>query len=59
MLLMRILGQGRGCELLADDAEMLAADRFFRRMNWSPSPGGGQVPLSPEARACLRGYCEV
>ena len=32
LLLLRVLTQGRACELLADDEAMLAADRFFRRV---------------------------
>ena len=34
MLLMRILGQGRLCELIDDSDESLAIDLFFRKMNW-------------------------
>jgi len=34
MLLMRILGQGRLCELLEDSEAALAIDIFFRKMNW-------------------------
>ncbi len=34
MLVLRVLVQGRGCELLADSDEMLGIDRFFRRMNF-------------------------
>ena len=34
MLLMRILGQGRVCELLDDSDASLAIDIFFRKMNW-------------------------
>src|SRR5690606_27172930 len=34
LLMMRILGQGRLCELLADNEESLKIDMFFRRANW-------------------------
>jgi len=34
MLLMRILGQGRMCELLDDSEASLGIDIFFRKMNW-------------------------
>ena len=34
MLLMRIIGQGRLCELLDDSEASLKIDTFFRRMNW-------------------------
>jgi penicillin G amidase len=35
VLLMRILGQGRGSELLDNSDNMLAVDKFFRKMNWT------------------------
>ncbi len=34
MLMMRVLGQGRVCELLNDNDESLGVDKFFRQMNW-------------------------
>ncbi len=34
MLMMRVLGQGRLCELLNDSDESLGIDKFFRQMNW-------------------------
>jgi len=34
MLMMRVLGQGRLCELLNDSEESLGIDKFFRQMNW-------------------------
>jgi penicillin amidase len=57
-LLMRILGEGRGSELLEASDEMLAIDKFFRRMNWA----GGMAPelekLTPQAASCCAAYCE-
>jgi penicillin amidase len=58
MLLMRILGQGRGSEILESSEEMLAIDTFFRRMNWR----GGTAPeidkLTPEAQKFCAAYCD-
>ena len=58
MLLMRILGQGRGSELLEASDEMLRIDTFFRRMNW----GGDLAPeiarLTPAARTICDSYCQ-
>lgn len=58
MLLVRILGQGRGCELLDAGDEMLRIDRFFRRMNFA---GGAQKEidkLPPAHRAYGEAYCD-
>ncbi len=33
MLLMRVVAQGRASELLDSSTEMLASDRFYRRLN--------------------------
>ncbi|MGH7597569.1 MAG: penicillin acylase family protein, partial [bacterium] len=58
MLLMRILGQGRGSEFLEASDEMLAIDTFFRRMNWA----GGTAPeidkLTLEAKKFSLAYCD-
>ena len=58
MLLMRILGQGRACELLADDEGMLEADRFFRRMNWQAGTETQTAELESEVKTWLDSYCE-
>ncbi|MGH7452858.1 MAG: penicillin acylase family protein, partial [bacterium] len=59
MLLMRILGQGRGSEFLEASGEMLAIDTFFRRMNWA----GGTAPeidkLTLEGKKFCLAYCDV
>jgi penicillin amidase len=59
MLLMRILGQGRGAELLDAGDEMVAIDTFFRRMNWSGAASKEVEKFSPVAgeiaEACNRG----
>lgn len=58
MLVMRILGQGRGCECLDDSGEMLEVDRFFRRLDW-----GGRLKeqwnlLNAEEQGLLSAYCD-
>lgn len=58
MLLMRILGQGRGSELLEASEQMLGIDKFFRRMNWSDHIAEQETRLSPRARAVCQAYCD-
>lgn len=56
MLLMRVLGQGRACELLDGGDEMLQIDTFFRKMNWTGAMQKQQDALSPFSRECLEAY---
>jgi penicillin amidase len=58
MCLMRVVGQGRLCELLHDDDESLKIDRFFRRMNWSKHVGKELEKLNVEDHAALESYCK-
>ncbi|MFT5163747.1 MAG: penicillin amidase [Alteromonadaceae bacterium] len=58
MCLMRVLGQGRVCELLSDDDESLAIDRFFRRMNWSKNVTKELEKLNAEDHAAIESYCQ-
>jgi penicillin amidase len=58
MLLMRILGQGRVCELLDSSDAALHVDTFFRRMNWSGQAKPQTDALTPRARAHLEHYCQ-
>jgi penicillin amidase len=58
MLLMRILGEGRGSELLEASAEMLAIDKFFRRMNWAGGMQQETAKLTPQAKAFCTAYCQ-
>lgn len=58
LLMMRILGQGRLCELLSDTDESLAIDTFFRSANW-----GGHVDeqinqLDNNTKAVCQAYCD-
>lgn len=58
MLLMRILGKGRACELLDPGDETLAIDTFFRKMNWRGHTEE-QVNLLPDrTRAYLESYSD-
>ena len=57
MLLMRILGRGRGCEQLQDTAELLVWDRFFRRWNLGGDAVSEEAALSERARATVEAYC--
>jgi len=58
ILLMRILGQGRGSELLDASEDMLGIDTFFRRMNWSGKIAGELEKLPPDNRKYLESYSE-
>ncbi|MDT8274277.1 MAG: penicillin acylase family protein, partial [Desulfomonilia bacterium] len=57
LYLMRILGQGRGSELLDAGDEMLAIDTFFRRMNWASHMECELEKLTPEVRDLFQAYC--
>ena len=58
LLLMRILGKGRACELLEDSDEMLAIDQFFRRMNWCGHTEEPLRQLTAEERLILEAYSD-
>jgi penicillin amidase len=58
MLLMRILGEGRGSEFLEASDEMLAIDTFFRRMNWTGGTASEIGKLTPEAQKFCAAYCD-
>jgi penicillin amidase len=58
MLLMRILGQGRLCELLNDSEASLGIDIFFRKMNWRGHVKPCAEVLKPETEKLLQSYCE-
>lgn len=58
MLLMRILGQGRACELLMDNDEMLGIDEFFRKMNWSNSISREVQKFDFEELKLVQSYCD-
>ena len=58
MLVLRVLVQGRGCELLADSAEMLAVDRFFRRMNFGHEAAAERDKLPGRYQVLLDAYVD-
>ncbi|MFH1632702.1 MAG: penicillin acylase family protein [Chloroflexota bacterium] len=57
-LMMRILGQGRVCELLNDSDESLGVDTFFRRMNWHNNLQSEFDKLSPDDQLSLQSYAD-
>ncbi|RMF18739.1 MAG: penicillin acylase family protein, partial [Deltaproteobacteria bacterium] len=58
MLLTRIVGQGRVCEILADDEQGFAVDCFFRRLNLCGSAAAEVARLSARAQDAVAAYCE-
>ena len=58
MLLMRILGRGQATQFLDSGEEMLAIDKFFRRMNWYGGLEQELGKLTDTARNFCRAYCE-
>ena len=58
LLMMRILGQGRLCELLADNDESLAIDLFFRRANWHNNLNDEVAKLDAKSLLLCQSYCD-
>jgi penicillin G amidase len=58
LLMMRILGQGRLCELLSDTDESLEIDRFFRRANWHNNLDQQVALLDDDSRDTCQAYCD-
>ncbi|KAA3613891.1 MAG: penicillin acylase family protein [Calditrichaeota bacterium] len=58
LLLMRILGKGRACELLDASDDTLLIDKFFRKMNWKGGTKEQLAKLDKDARNCLDAYCD-
>tara|TARA_R110002072_G_scaffold58010_3_gene148474 strand:+ start:6660 stop:8855 length:2196 start_codon:yes stop_codon:yes gene_type:complete len=58
LLMMRILGQGRLCELLADTDESLKIDHFFRKANWLVSLDEEVAKLDGPSLAVCQAYCD-
>ena len=57
MLLTRILGQGRACELLDGSDAMLEVDRFFRRMGWTEEATEQIEGVDAVSRELVDAYC--
>ncbi len=58
MLMMRILGQGRGSECLISNDAMLDIDRFFRKMNMYNNCTEEVKKLSPTNLNYCQAYCD-
>jgi len=58
MMLMRILGQGRGSEYLDNSDDMLEIDKFFRQMDWSNNINGEIAKFSVSEMEKLKAYCD-
>ncbi len=56
--LMRIIGQGRLCELLEDSDDNLKIDRFFRRMHWSKDHDAQLQALDSETLVWCQALCD-
>ena len=57
MLMVRILGRGQGSKYLRADDEMLAIDRFLRRLDFGRDDESQQAALTPRARRAVDAYC--
>lgn len=58
LLMMRILGQGRVCELLSDNEESFAIDCFFRRANWHNNIDSQIAEMDSKSRNLAQSYCD-
>lgn len=58
LLMMRILGQGRLCELISDSEDSLKIDRFFRRASWHLKLDTEVQKLDRESLALSQAYCD-
>jgi len=58
LLMMRILGQGRLCELLSDNDESLSIDKFFRQANWHSHLDVEVDKLDVKSRQLCQSYCD-
>ncbi len=58
MLTTRIVARGQASEVFAASDEMLAADRFFRKMNLAGDVPNQVALLNAKTRALARAYCD-
>jgi len=58
MLMMRVLGQGRVCELLNDNDDSLGVDKFFRQMNWHNNLQSELDKLNAEDQLSMQSYAD-
>jgi penicillin amidase len=58
LLMMRILGQGRLCELLSDTDDSFKIDHFFRKANWVSSLDEEVAKLDGDSLSLCQSYCD-
>ena len=58
LMMMRILGKGRLCELLSDTDDSLKIDRFFRRANWHRNLDLEVKKLDQKSYDICQSYCD-
>ena len=58
MMLMRILGQGKGSEYIDNSDGMLEIDKFFRQMDWNNNINGEIAKFSTSEMEKLQAYCK-
>ena len=56
--MMRIIGQGRLCELLDDTDDNFGIDKFFRRMNWYRDDDAQLKKLDSKTREWCQALCD-
>jgi len=57
-ILMRVILQGRTAEVLAGTEELIAVDRYMRRLNLMPDSETEVLRLKPHIRERLEAYCK-
>jgi penicillin G amidase len=58
MVLLRIIGEGRICELLDDNEDNLQIDIYMRQMNFAGNNQEDLEKLRPESRKFIESYCD-
>jgi len=57
IMLSRIQGQGRLCELMEASDESLQSDIFFRKMNWTDESAAPSVIFDKNTKSCIDAFC--
>jgi penicillin G amidase len=58
LIMVKTLAEGRACELLADNDEMLAVDTFFRKMDFGRDAGAEFQRLPDQAKTLMMAYVD-
>ena len=58
MMVMRILGQGKGSEYLESSDDMLEIDKFFRQMDWNNNIDNEIAKFTNVEKEKLQAYCD-